>query len=339
MDGVADTKQSAAMAGMAGMNGRSSPLAVVGTNSSSIGSKRAAERQGYFLEDQHLRHFVPRPVRRAPLISLGYTIRSNIIDRTITGFLSNVLHNSDSDAVAVVNLGAGTDPSFFRIASRPADPHRPLPSLVWIDVDFPNLVQAKAALIAQTPQLSRFVPSLRPDSVGTLHVAAGSDVSARYGLLGCDLCQTERFLSLLSSLLPSPSIPVLFVSEVATVYQPAHSSTALLAGLARTFPRSTYVCLEQCVPHRNLDNGFTSTMFHHFARNVHTPLWGTLRYPTVEDQVRRLLDAGWADGKVATMLDIWHASCRQDVREAARLTTVEAFDEWCAPSRRGLTCV
>jgi len=59
---------------------------ISGTNDSSIVSKRSVERNGYAIksvEHQFFRHFVKKPVRRAPLINLGYFIRMRAIERAV----------------------------------------------------------------------------------------------------------------------------------------------------------------------------------------------------------------------------------------------------------------
>lgn len=66
---------------------------ISGTNDSSIVSKRSVERTGYAIksvEHQWFRHFVKRPVRRAPLINLGYFIRMQAIERAVDEVCSKV---------------------------------------------------------------------------------------------------------------------------------------------------------------------------------------------------------------------------------------------------------
>jgi tRNA wybutosine-synthesizing protein 4 len=57
-----------------------------GTNDSSIVSKRSVERTGYDIKsvkDEWFRYFVKKPVRRAPLINLGYFIRMKAVENVI----------------------------------------------------------------------------------------------------------------------------------------------------------------------------------------------------------------------------------------------------------------
>jgi hypothetical protein len=57
-----------------------------GTNDSSIVSKRSVERTGYDIKSvkgEWFRYFVKKPVRRAPLINLGYFIRMKAVENVI----------------------------------------------------------------------------------------------------------------------------------------------------------------------------------------------------------------------------------------------------------------
>jgi hypothetical protein len=57
-----------------------------GTNDSSIVSKRSVERIGYPVRSakgQWLRHFVKRPLRRSPLINIGYYVRIKAIEKIV----------------------------------------------------------------------------------------------------------------------------------------------------------------------------------------------------------------------------------------------------------------
>lgn len=57
-----------------------------GTNDSSIVSKRSVERTGYDIKSvkgEWFRCFVGKPVRRAPLINLGYFIRMKAVEGVV----------------------------------------------------------------------------------------------------------------------------------------------------------------------------------------------------------------------------------------------------------------
>ena len=74
----------------------------MGTNNSSIVSKRSVERL-YCPEPHFFRYFVKKPQRRAPLINRGYWLRMHAIDVVVRRFLQRVSHKKK----VVLNLGCG----------------------------------------------------------------------------------------------------------------------------------------------------------------------------------------------------------------------------------------
>ncbi|EGG11605.1 uncharacterized protein MELLADRAFT_28915, partial [Melampsora larici-populina 98AG31] len=202
---------------------------VIGTNDSSIVSKRSAERLGYFNQVQHLRHFVSKPRRRAPLINLGYAIRTIFVDLIIRKFLDTHQRPDASppdSSIVIVNLGCGYDPGFFKLASSDDNSMRFHSNLLYVDTDYPALVKKKHAMISQSPELSAVLPGFSKIGPGNFVTASNEKMS--YALLGCDLCDTKSFIDSLTKLLGKSNKPILFISEVSTVYMPADKSDQLL---------------------------------------------------------------------------------------------------------------
>ena len=79
-----------------------SDQSVMGTNNSSIVSKRSVERL-YYPEPHFFRHFVKKPQRRAPLINRGYWLRMHAIDAVVRQFLDE----PTSQKKLILNLGCG----------------------------------------------------------------------------------------------------------------------------------------------------------------------------------------------------------------------------------------
>ena len=75
---------------------------IMGTNNSSIVSKRSVERLLY-PEPHFFKHFVKKPQRRSPLINRGYWLRMESIYYGIREFL----HKPSDRRKAIVNLGCG----------------------------------------------------------------------------------------------------------------------------------------------------------------------------------------------------------------------------------------
>lgn len=75
---------------------------IMGTNSSSIVSKRSVERL-YLPKPHFYRYFVRKPQRRSPTINRGYWLRMRAVDWVVRKFLERP---TDRKKV-VINLGAG----------------------------------------------------------------------------------------------------------------------------------------------------------------------------------------------------------------------------------------
>ena len=75
---------------------------VMGTNNSSIVSKRSVERQ-YYPEPHYFRYFVRKPQRRSPLINRGYWLRMQAVNNAVGAFLNQ----ASLESKVVVNLGCG----------------------------------------------------------------------------------------------------------------------------------------------------------------------------------------------------------------------------------------
>ncbi|KAH0848698.1 hypothetical protein FOPE_02703 [Fonsecaea pedrosoi] len=75
---------------------------VMGTNNSSIVSKRSVEKL-YLPQPHFYRYFVKKPIRRSPTINRGYWLRMRAVDWVVRQFLEKP---SDLQKV-VINLGCG----------------------------------------------------------------------------------------------------------------------------------------------------------------------------------------------------------------------------------------
>lgn len=197
-------------------------------------------------------------------------------------------------------------------------------NLLYVDADYPALVKKKHAMISQSAELSAVLPGF--STIGPGNFVTASNEKMSYALLGCDLCDTNSFIDSLTRLLGGSHKPVLFISEVSTVYMPAEKSDQLLAGLSSTYPKAVYACLEQVL--YSSPTGFSDTMFAHF-RKLQTPLRGTIKYPTMEDQSSKLKKL-WNSVEISTLLGLWNRmdDFPQSAKEKTRLLQVEEFDEW-----------
>lgn len=105
----------------------------------------------------------------------------------------------------VVNLGCGYDPLPFAYIADGT-------SAMFVDIDFPDLIQHKQNMIQQTPELVDCV-------AGTWKEGSDEIQSKHYSLVGCDLTNLSSLDSKLRSLAPDlNNTDILFISEVAIIY-------------------------------------------------------------------------------------------------------------------------
>lgn len=113
--------------------------------------------------------------------------------------------------------------------------------VLFIDVDYPDLIQKKRAIVLQTPELR--------DLLGndfTLGDEAGDGLflrSNKYCQLGCDLRQLDRLRNSLKSVINLSECAILFVAEVSITYMDTQSADSLIEW-GSTLGRGLSDCLE-----------------------------------------------------------------------------------------------
>lgn len=105
----------------------------------------------------------------------------------------------------IVNLGCGYDPLPFVYLSRAS-------AVVFVDVDFPDLIQHKCNIIRETSVLSEVIGYEFGEPNGEIR-------TEKYNAIGCDLSDLILFDKLLRSIEPNiERASILFISEVAITY-------------------------------------------------------------------------------------------------------------------------
>ncbi|KAJ6440844.1 leucine carboxyl methyltransferase [Purpureocillium lavendulum] len=199
------------------------------TNSSSIMSKRSVERLYYPDETHFFRYFVRKFQRRAPLINRGYWLRLRAIDVVVRKFLTC----PSSRKKLVINLGCGSDVLPWQSYARY---NAACENVLFIDIDYPDLMQKKRAVVLETPELKALL--------GEHYIVGESDIllrSRRYCQIGCDLRQLQQLRATLETFLPLDDCDVLFVAEVSITYMDTASADSLLqwastVGKVRQYP-------------------------------------------------------------------------------------------------------
>ncbi|KAM8781395.1 tRNA wybutosine-synthesizing protein 4 [Rhynchonycteris naso] len=285
--------------------------AVQSTNDSSALSKSSLAARGY-VHDTFAALLVPGTVRRAPLIHRGYYVRARAVGHCICAFLEQMCRVPSARRAQILSLGAGSDSLYFRLKSAGL--------LAWAavwEVDYPNVAQRKAERIRDTPELCAITgPFQGGDSASVLCFE-----SLDYRILGLDLRHLERLDQALAATGLDAAAPTLLLAEAVLTYLEPDDSAALISWAARRFSNVLFVIYEQMRPH----DTFGQFMQQHF-RQLNSPLHGLDRFPDVESQERRFLQAGWTACSAVDMNEFYR--CFLPAEERQRMENLEPFDEF-----------
>ncbi|EHY52861.1 tRNA methyltransferase ppm2 [Exophiala dermatitidis] len=287
---------------------------IMGTNSSSIVSKRSVERL-YLPQPHFYRYFVKKPQRRAPTINRGYWLRMRAIDWVVRQFLEKP---SDQKKV-IINLGCGYDPIPFQWMAQDKELCE---HTKFIDIDFEELMLTKREIILNTPKMKELL-TLSTESPSEKGVILDSE---EYTALGCDLRNLRRLKRLVNAVVDIEDCLVLCIAEVSITYMAPEDSDALIAWTTTLSSDVTFCLLEQQSPDRP-DNPFTAAMLKHFAK-LGTPLRSVLKYPDNHTQTLRFQDAGFPLVEIQSLWELWADPRFLSPSQRMSLDEVEPFDEW-----------
>ncbi|KAB5583350.1 methyltransferase-like protein [Coniochaeta sp. 2T2.1] len=265
---------------------------VMGTNNSSIVSKRSVEKLYYPDEAHFFRYFVKKFQRRAPLINRGYYLRMHVIDVAVRDF---VQRNHDGR-------------------------QKNCKDVKFIDIDFPDLMLRKKTTVLSTPRLVDPLTNLETSETGTVQLK-----SVHYAQIGCDLRQLDALRAALSELVNIANCTFIFVAEVSITYMETEAADALIQW-ASGLGRSEFCLLEQILPD-GPDHPFSKTMLSHFDK-LSTPLKSVRRYQTLKSQQDRFVSRGWPSVKASSLWQAWADDKYLSSAQRQKLDEVEPFDEW-----------
>ena len=213
-------------------------------------------------------------------------------------------------ACQIISLGCGYDPTYFHLAHQ-----KRVDNLLFIDVDFPDLVTIKRDVIRGTERISSMLH--QPDFENDMfHIH-----SEKYVLLGCDLRQLDKLANLLDRLDKFDwHTPTLLLSECVITYMPTAQADAVLEWSASRFPESVTVIYEQVCP----NDAFGQTMLRHFDK-LDATIYAIHKYPSIHHQCQRLLELGFQSGRIWDMNRFWF---HLDSEERQRVQGLEWFDEY-----------
>ncbi|KAG4439789.1 hypothetical protein IFR05_004720 [Cadophora sp. M221] len=285
---------------------------IMGTNNSSIVSKRSVERL-YFPDEAHFfRYFVKKPQRRSPLINRGYWLRMRAIDQVVCQFLEQDSKNQK----VVINLGCGYDPLPWQCLERYPAASK---GAKFVDIDYRDLMLKKRAVIQTTAELNSMLTDIE---ISEGDVLFRSD---QYIQLGCDLRDLGSLGRVLGSVVEIEKCSILFTAEVSITYMSVEAADALIQWASK-LPETRFCLLEQLIPDGK-DHPFSWTMMAHFDK-LRTFLGAVRKYPTEEAQRRRFENLGWPKVSVCNLWQLWSSHAFATPEERIALDIIEPFDEW-----------
>ena len=161
-----------------------------------------------------------------------YHCRTKVIDWVLQRFL----YCFNNVTPQVVSLGAGYDSSCFRLLSEGARG-------VFVEIDYPQTVVSKCAIIKSTPSLLELLQGPIIDLTNKISPLK----SKQYHLLGVDLCDVTLLEKVLLAII-NPSLPTLFLSECVMTYMSVTDSQKLIKWSSDKFVNALFVTYEQIHP-------------------------------------------------------------------------------------------
>ncbi|USP76084.1 tRNA wybutosine-synthesizing protein 4 [Curvularia clavata] len=288
---------------------------IMNTNDSSIVSKRSVSKLYLGHEPDFYEPFVPKFVRRNPLINRGYWLRMHAIEQSVRRFLEE----ENGKSKVVVNLGCGYDPLPFQFWHRyPSLAH----SAVFVDVDYPQLMEKKRERMLSNGLLrdALLKTKLRPAEQPILLRSDG------YMALGCDLKDLGTLEKTLRAEFDIAATSILFVAEVSVTYMPLKDSDALIQW-ASTIGDARFCILEQYLP-QGAEHPFAKTMLSHFDK-LQASIKAVKLHSSLSQQAARFRNAGWPTLVMARNLwDLWSDDSFTPPSLRRTINATETFDEW-----------
>ncbi|XP_046374942.2 tRNA wybutosine-synthesizing protein 4-like [Haliotis rufescens] len=282
--------------------------AVQGTNDHSIVSKCSMAVAGYF-QDDFLKFFVAKTSRRAPLIHRGYYIRA----KTVSYIVNEFLQRHGSTAKQIVSLGSGFDSAYFRLKSAGQ-----LQNTIYIEIDFPEVVKRKNAIIKNTRELSELLGEEQTLQATSPHIEMNR---SDYKMLGVDLTQLNTLEAALRLCQVDFDAPTLLLSEVVLTYMTRRCSSAVVKWAAETFSDSAFLLYEQINP----NDPFGLFMQNHY-KVIGSPLKSINAFPTLTSQMDRFVSLGWNWCEAYDMNQFYKDLVGQT--EKLFINSLEPFDEY-----------
>ncbi|KAK9510319.1 hypothetical protein O3M35_005125 [Rhynocoris fuscipes] len=284
---------------------------VQGTNDSSILSKYSMITSGYD-EDSYIKYFVHKKVKRAPLINLGYFVRSIIMTDVINYFCKI---SSKLPDVQIVSLGAGFDTTFFKTVSD----YR---NIRYFEIDLLGVVKRKIEIIAKNDILKeKITHSTNNMTIGDQNEFLSSN---NYCIFSHDLNYLDGLDMKLRNYHFNYTLPTLIFSECAITYLEEQKSTNLICWLQNHIPKATFLIFEQINP----DDAFGRVMISHFNK-IQSPIKSVQIYKTLGAQIQRYLSCGWNWCRgVSALQMLYSLRSASSLWNTLKREPFDEFEEW-----------
>lgn len=314
---------------------------VQATNNSSIVSKRSVEElygdilypQQSLITGEKLSYFkyvVPKFKRRSPNVNRGYLLRLLIFKHAIRQILRN--SNQGTNKRFFINLGCGFDPAAFEyldLANRFQDEH--YKDLVFVDIDYPELIDIKVQMIKQSEDLSRIVGLNHTTGTrNSLDPKIYPIATLNYIAVKCDLNNTRSFKKVLSDLNLSDkkndSLKI-FIAEVSITYMDPEKADAIIES-AIGCENCHFLILEHLIANNDFDDKFVKRMLFHFNK-INSPIKSVQdKYRTVDSQLKRYKGISNNKGffEMVTLMNFWNTYLNKEIKQ--KIDNIEPFDEF-----------
>jgi len=279
--------------------------AVQATNDDATQCKLSAVSLGYWSDD--FIRFMSRGrsgERRAPEIHLGYYARVTGVASLIDKFFE-----ACDTAVQIINLGAGFDTLFWRLAQE----KRPVTN--FTEIDFSGVTARKSMMIKRSKELMEPVAGEEPEvrlSKTDLH-------STKYHLIAADLTDLNVLETKLSESELSYTCPTLILAECVLVYVDQNKTSKMMSWLANKFSSCTFINYEQL----NMNDRFGQVMLDNLLSRG-CVLAGAGACQDKSTQIQRFVENGWDSAQCWNMNEVYSLLPQGDV---SRVEAIERLDE------------